>query len=417
MYCHHCGKKRTDDAIYCSQCGRLLEVEMEFETEASAEAEAGAFESAAAAETAISNEQRYMPKDAGKQGGARSLWAWLTPVLLAFVTAAVVFAYYSYESDLNDRVMDMQADARSMALTGKYAEALAMLKEAADARPDYAALQADVDIVSYVIELEHSAAAAGMLIEERKLSEAKQALEQVRDALRGHSEPIFAKVKEQLEVHQVKLGVMTLTEELAELKTVDELEAKLNVANNLDSDEAIAVREQIVARIVEISYAEAEALLGKKNYNDALAVTNRALDFALDDEKLTELEERIRQAQEQYEQAEQQRLEQAMQNAAAEDLKNQTAAVEVVNIETTLDEFGDLNIAGELKNAATRPIYGISIQFTVMDAEGNELGSGTADATPQYVEPGETMSFSSTVYGVYVDNTTVVVDHATWYLD
>lgn len=129
------------------------------------------------------------------------------------------------------------------------------------------------------------------------------------------------------------------------------------------------------------------------------------------------LAKKITDAQADYEKREQRRLEQAMQQAAAEDLKNQTAAVEVVKIESTLDEFGDLNIVGELKNAATRPIYSISVQFIVYDADGKEVGKGKAEATPDYVDPGQKITFNSTVYGVYVENTTVVVDHATWYLD
>jgi hypothetical protein len=198
---------------------------------------------------------------------------------------------------------------------------------------------------------------------------------------------------------------------------VDELDAKLKVANHLEGEEASALREQILAKIVAISVKDAEALLKTKNYSEALEITSKGLEIASGNEQLAALEKQINKAQTDYEKTEQQRLEHAMQQAAAEDLKNQTAAVEVVKIDSKLDELGNLTITGELKNAATRPIYSISVQFIVYDAAGKEVGKGTAVASPDYVDPGEKLSFTSTLDGVHVENTTVVVDHATWYLD
>lgn len=318
---------------------------------------------------------------------------------------------------MNDRVVKLQLEARTSALEGKYEVAQAKLKEAAEARPAFASVQKDLEIVAMAIELSRSVAAAGKQLEEKNLEDAELTIEKAKNELHGHSEPIFLSMKEQLRGYAVKLNVLKLTAELADLNTVDELGAKLSIASQLEGEEAAAVKEQIIVKIVEISIKEADALLKKKSYSDALAITGKGLLYAKDEVKLINLEKKITDAQAAYERDEQRRLEHAMQQAAAEDLKNQTAAVEVVQIESTLDEFGDLNIEGELRNAATRPIYSISVKFIVRDAEGNEVGSGTAEATPDYVEPGESIRFTSTVYGVYIQNTTVVVDHATWYLD
>nr|WP_243864669.1 FxLYD domain-containing protein [Paenibacillus castaneae] len=106
-----------------------------------------------------------------------------------------------------------------------------------------------------------------------------------------------------------------------------------------------------------------------------------------------------------------------MQKEAAEDLKNQTAAVDVIHIKTTLDENGDVYIEAELKNVATRPIYSVKIQYTVLDKGGKEVAKGKAAVLPDYVEPGENMSFKEAVKDVHMEDTTVIVDHITWYLD
>jgi len=417
VYCHHCEKKQTDDAIYCSQCGRMLADGEEAAAAASDERSMVLTERAASVETDLISQHSSKAKSTRRRSAKGSIWAWLMPIIFALITTGSVFSYYIYESEINDRVIKLHVEAKSEALAGNYEKAQKLLQEASDARSGFGALQKDAEIVALVAELSQSITAAGKQLEEQKLEEAEQTLDRISSELKGHKEPIYARIKHQLDDYTVKLGVMRLTEELADLNTVDELESKLNVANQLDGEEALALREQIVAKIVGISYKEAEALLKKKNFSDALALTDRALVFAKDNEQIITLAKKIAQAQTDYEKREQRRLEQAMQQAAAEDLKNQTAAVEVVKIESTLDEFGDLSITGELKNAATRPIYSISVKFIVYDAEGKELGKGTAEATPDYVDPGQKITFTSTVYGVYVENTTVVVDHATWYLD
>ncbi|WP_157265618.1 FxLYD domain-containing protein [Paenibacillus sp. FJAT-27812] len=420
MYCYHCGKKRTDDAVYCSQCGRLLAMDGETTTAAIDNQTVVLSETAVAIETNYERElalQPSVPSIVRRRSAKRSVRTWLMPIILALITAGSVFSYYIYQSGINDKVLKLQTEAKAQALAGKYAEAAALLKEASMARPGFAAVQKDAEVVDHVIQLSQSAAAAGKQLEEQSLTEAEETLDQLKNELRGHTEPIYAKVKDQLRGYRAQLELMKLTDELSDLNTVDELEAKLKVANHLEGDEASALREQILAKIVAISLKDAEALLKTKNYSEALEITSKGLEIASGNGQLAALEKKINKAQTDYEKTEQQRLEHVMQQAAAEDLKNQTAAVEVVKIDSKLDEAGNLTITGELKNAATRPIYSISVQFIVHDAAGKEVGKGTAVASPDYVDPGGKLSFTSTLDGVHVENTTVVVDHATWYLD
>ncbi|WP_208414578.1 FxLYD domain-containing protein [Paenibacillus castaneae] len=415
MYCHHCGKKRMDDAIYCSQCGRRLAADEEALVAADAPMIAGVSEIAASSETEAVNSPSF--RSNGKRSKGGSLWSWLIPISLALVMAASVFTYYKYQLSINDKVIRLQNEAKTEALAGKYAEALALLKEAANDRPKFTALRKDALIIAHAAEQERAAEAASKQLEENNLSEAELALIKLKDELKGHTEPIYARVREKLTALNDKLGIMKLTDELADLVTVDELAAKLSIASHLDSEDAVSIREQLVEKIVNISLVEAEALLKKKNYTEALAVTVKALTFAKEDDRLVSLENRINNAQAQYEKSEQQRLEQAMQKEAAEDLKNQTAAVDVIHIKTTLDENGDVYIEAELKNVATRPIYSVKIQYTVLDKGGKEVAKGKAAVLPDYVEPGENMSFKEAVKDVHMEDTTVIVDHITWYLD
>ncbi|MDQ0115066.1 FxLYD domain-containing protein [Paenibacillus harenae] len=422
MHCHQCGKLQPEDAVYCNKCGKQLRVEA-VEQSPIAAIDAGIetidSETAVGAEPGLShiNITQAEAVLSVRQRKSGSWWMWLTPVALAVAAAAAVIVYYGYESRLNDKVIELQQQAREDALAGKYDQALASLEEAALFRPDFAPVQADKGIIKLAAGYEGLLESAKGHLADGKLIDAERLLIQVKEDLKDTVEPIFGKSKELLDTLSSELALQKLTQELDTSTTINELAAKLNVASGLEGDEATAVSEQIKAKIVDIGYEEAESHLKKKKYNDAMDAVDKALLYVSDDERLLGLKSKISGAKAEYEQAEQQRIEHAMQKAAEEDLKNQTAAVEVVRIEGTLDEFGDLNIHGELKNAATRPIYTVVVEYTVYDAQQNKIGTGTAEATPDYIEPGEAMSFSGTVYGVYVENTTVVVDHATWYLD
>ncbi|MCA0756799.1 FxLYD domain-containing protein [Paenibacillus sp. N4] len=410
MYCHYCAKKRPDDAVYCQQCGRLLAADDD------AEAAAGLEPSVPSVPT-IPAPRADSHAPAEMRGGKSSVRAILLPLLLAVFTSCGLAAYYMYEEGLNDRVLELQAEAKAKALAGSYSEALEKLRQAAETRPAFAAIHADLEVVLHVMELEEKAEEADKLLKEQKTKDAEQAIVEARSLLKGHNEPIYAKVRERLDGSVTQLGILKLKQELDGLQTVEELEARLQVAKSLDGGESAEVQAEIIGRIADICYKDAETLLLNKNYSGALAVTAKALEHAQDNEKLLALENRIKQEKEKYEKAEQQRLEQAMQKAAAEELKNQTAAVEVVLIQTSLDEYGDLTVEAQLKNVATRPIYSVVVNYIVYDAEGNEIASGKAEATPNYVEPGETMTFLEIIPGVNAENTTAAVDHATWYLD
>lgn len=412
MFCHHCNRSFAEDALYCSQCGKPLLPQQNIGAE-----ESGDW-ALALAETASSSDKEIGAINKKK----RTIWIWLMPVgfvALALVTAASVLVYYQYEIKRNDLVLNLQHEAKTAALAGQYEEALRLLEEAADIRPQFTALREDASIVQHAAELSRQIAeaeeqfSAGQATE----SETERELERVKNELSGNKQPIYAKLRGKLDDLGVQLMVIRLTKEVEEISSFKELSETLNVVNGVIGEDAAILRETIIGKIKDISIAEANQLLGKKNFSAAVAAIDQALELAKGDEELLAKKQHIAAERSRYERAEQQRIEQAMQRAAEEDLINQTAAVEVVNIEQTLDEFGDLTIEGRLKNAATRPIYSVAVDFTVYGEDGEVAGKGSGTASPNYIEPGEEMSFTATVYGVYIENTSVVIDHVTWYLD
>lgn len=415
VYCHHCGREHAADAVYCSQCGKLLDslvtTAEELDNQKSAaldEWEIGTSEASAALELEPS-------KLAVSRG--RAILIGLIPIFIFVVTAAAVLSIYLYESNMNERVLEWQNKAKQEALDGNYEAALERLNKAAEARPEYESVRADLAVVKEAAAFQQTIDAVNEKLKQNEVQEAKPLLEELMTKLRGREEQVFAVVREQAADLTVRMTVIQVEDELGELKTVEELVVKLNQVKGLNGEDALELKKQIEAQIAEIIISQANDLLKKKNFTEALSIIQKGITYVPDDEKLAKLYDKVQKDKKKFEQAEQQRIENAMQKAAEEELINQTAAVEVLKTETDLDLFGDFHINGKLKNAATRPIYSVSIEYTVRDSEGNVIESGTVEATPAYVESGETFSFNAVVHDVEDEKATVVIDHATWYLD
>ncbi|RJX39686.1 hypothetical protein D3P09_09775 [Paenibacillus pinisoli] len=415
MYCHHCVRSYAENARYCSQCGRRLHSHRIIESAGWEEARS---------EGAASIELAGGPAFDGRAAPAEAMYkpglGWQLPLALAglaFVVAIAVVMYYQYEKGVNETVLRLQSEAKTAALSGEYIVALEKLEDALEARPRFKSLTADIEIIQHVMELERMTGQIDTSLSIGMIDEAESGLNRLKTEFGGHKEPIYDKLRDSLDELNMKLTLLKLTKEYETLTTVKELGEMLNVVNGLIGEEAAELRGDIIVSIQDITAREVEQLLARKNFTGATAAVNRSLAWVREDKELLALLNKIKEEQSRYERLEQQRIEQAMQRAAEEDLINRTSAVEVVGVEKTLDEFGDLTIEGTLKNIATRAIYSVVVEVIVQSKDGAVLSRGKATVTPEYIEPGEQMTFTTTVYGIYSEETTVVVDNAEWYLD
>ena len=403
MYCHHCERRQPDDAVYCCYCGRLLDIKEGYEAEAAAGTEYAA--------------KPPNPEGRVREHKAGSQWIWLTPLICAVLVMATLIYYYQYEKGLNEQVASLHKQAQVEALEGKYAQAAATLDEAIGLREDHVGLRADMAIVVMAAKLEHSLMITGKQLDEKDAEGARKGLDAVADNLGSRKEPMFDRLQEQLLGQQERLMALRMSLQLHEIHSIEDLGYALSTLSGLGSKEAIDAREGLIGRIVSITDTSGRLLLKKKKFNDAIMTVNKGLEYAKYDESLLALLEEIKLAKEKYEHNEQLRLEQAMQNAAAEDLKNQTAAVEVLHVESFIDAEGRFTVQGELRNAATRPIYRVSVEFTVYNEAGEKLASGMAEASPEYAELGEKLNFYNDEIELLEEQTTVTIDNVTWYLD
>lgn len=405
MYCHHCQRSFAEDAIYCSQCGRKLlqhnitgiqkvGIWPDDTHKLPADEHAAAQE---AAQDLVAASGEVEKQHVKRRNSNFVLKATVGFILLFSIISGLLFHFYKVELDINEEVLNLQSMAKVEALAGNYEESLGLLQEAITLRPNFAALAQDENMVYHAIRIERMGDELEQTIVSGKESDAEAQLEELRQELKGFKEPVFDRHRERLEELNMKYTILSLTNELSKLGTIEDLGNLLNVANGLIGKEATTLKEQITDRIRTTATAEVNKLLERKRYSAALTITDEALGWVRGDDILMELKQKVKQEQASYALAEEQRIQRAMEEAAAEDYINQTAAVELIEFEKVMNEMGDIVVVAHLKNVATRAIFNVSLHYEIVNGEGAVIGSGKIGVTPDYVASGEGMTFSVTL--------------------
>lgn len=433
MYCHKCGNKIEDEsALFCHKCGTELKIEKTDGLDSEQNLKQPIDEPVEQTYEVHDNEsntddlddktdleqtsQEEISSRVMINTGRKSLlWPIAIPVLSLLLSGSIGYFYYQHQMNVNQQVIDMKDKAEKAALKGEYKQALSLLKEATDLRPTYTVLQDDQKQIQKAVELEKSLDDISSSLKRQELEKANSKISKFKDSLKNLKGPLFSPFQKRIADKETMLAVAKIKVELDKLNTVDQLSVKLTSLSSLKSKESDEVNQLIRSKIVTLTLKDAEKLLNKKQYSEALDSVDKGLNYASKNSKLLSFKDRIKKEQTAFEKAEQERIEQAMEAAAQEDLNNKTAAVSVENLDVYLDEYGDLTITGDVQNTATVAISSITIYYTMYDYSGNTIGSDSMYVDSYYLEPGEVGSFSDTQYGVNQE-VTVEIDNATWYL-
>lgn len=340
----------------------------------------------------------------------------IIPILSLFIVSVGVLFYYSHEHNINAEVLALRETAEKEALQGNYDRAVEQLEKAVKLRPSYKLLQEEMAVIRRAQGYRDSFILIGEKIKSSQFEEASKELASIKEKLSSEQGPLFEQFPRVVEDSEIKITVGIIKQELNALNTVEELSGKLAIISTLPEKEASAVKKEILNKIVQISIEQVETNLSNKQFSEAFKTIDRGLLFAVNDEKLLAMRDRVQQDKTAFEQAEQQRIEKAMEAAAQEDLKNRTAAVEVSDFSIEVDEFGDLFLTGAVKNIATTSISSITINYTIYDENGQYLDDRSTSVYPYALAPGEKGTFEDIYYGVY-QTVKVEIDNITWYLN
>jgi cell division protein FtsL len=430
VFCNQCGEKLAAESKFCANCGApVAKPEKEVKEDGSSGPAFPEENGIAAADESLPEEltdnedevnTTENSAEVSRSERKRFTFKGALPVifpLVSFLLVAIGLSYYYIqEKEVNAEVLDIKKSAEETALKGDYEASKKLLEEGISKRPAFIVLQEDLELVDLAIELEGILDTASSKIKKTEFEAASKGLVSLKSKINNSESPLFEPFKAKVEEKEVQIAVGTIKKELNGLKTVDELAGKLSILAALPEKEATPVKTEILNKIIQISTDDAEGKLKGKQFTDAFSIIDKGLEYASNDKKLLAFRDRVEQERSAFEQAEQQRIEQAMEAAAQEDLKNRTAAVEVLGLTAEVDEYGDLYVTGEVKNTATAAISSVTIYYSVYDANNSYITEGSATVYPYYLEPGESGSFDDIYYGIYQD-ATVTVDNITWYLN
>jgi tetratricopeptide (TPR) repeat protein len=395
MFCHKCGEKQDLRSTFCSGCGTELIKGKDYDNSSRREKKEGS-----------------VPPSTGKVTAML-----LVPFLTLLLTGGGVYGYYSYEESNNHKVANWKERAEELALEGKYDEAIQYLKKARSLRPVYTILKEEISVLEKAKSYKKSMDQIAQLIKKRDYENATKQVEELKGLKKKEEAPLLNQFSAKIEEAEITITVGKIKEEVDKLTTIDELAKKLSVIKSLSSGEAAKVKDQIISRMVQITSDQAESALQDNNFSDALVIVDKAMSHSGNHEQLTALKETIQQKKSSFEKAEEERIQQAMEMAAQEDLKNRTEAVELISLETQVDEYGDLHIYGEVENTATASIYSVDISYSVYGSDGSLLTTGYTSVFPYYLNAGDTATFNDSVYYVYDEITSVEIDNITWYVE
>ena len=416
MYCHPCQRTFSDDAIYCSQCGQKLTDTASF-SENKLEQTIAIYPADELEKLAIvKKNKRQLKQKPVFNFVFRSVIVMM--IVFVFLCTALIFAYRK-EVKINEQVLLLQSEAKAKALAGEYEEALLKLDEAIILRPNFQALKADHNIIHEAIRIQRLADEINIALDKGIEVESEKKLDLFRQELNGFKEPIFNSHREQLETLNMKFTILSLTNELTQIFTVDELGNLLNVVNGLVGEDASTLRDQIKDRIRTTTTAEVNELIKLRRYSAAITTINESLTWLRNDKQLVDMKTNIENQRHEYELAEQKRIQEAMEQQAAEDLINQTAAVELVSFTKRLDELGQGVIIVSLKNVATRAIFDVELEYSALNAAGEVLYTGKTDVEPEYILSGDSLVFNFTL-PAHLDVAMVnqiKINKGTWSLD
>ncbi|MBU9721573.1 MULTISPECIES: FxLYD domain-containing protein [Bacillaceae] len=426
MYCYQCGKNLPEESQFCSYCGtdEISKVTNDSNDDDNfhtpADVSTNHIDATIEHESTVPSseqniQQEYKRTRPRKKGSF--IFSILLPIITFFALLGGLFYYFLHETSINEKVIELQLSAEEAAWSGDYEAAIDDLVEAKALRPTYVVLDDNLQIIQRAETLSNELAEIKNHIEAGELIEAEQSLNLFNEELSKESSLLFTKFHEEALQQQRLITVGKIELELNELTTVNELSDRLSIIRSTPTEKSDEVITRILDKIVQISLDNAVTSLERNQFSEAITTINQGLVLAMDNEELLSLKDSILDQQSSFEQAEQQRIEAAMEAAAQEDMRNRTNAVDVIVFDTEMDENGDIYIHGELKNIATVEISSVEVNYSIYDEAGNKIGSSFAAVSPDYLSPEQSGMFEDYYFlNEIYERVTVQIESIAWNL-
>jgi hypothetical protein len=255
------------------------------------------------------------------------------------------------------------------------------------------------------------------LVEENQYNEAIKSIDTLQEELKSRNGPIFERLSLSMGKQEEHIITAQAAHDLPSKDIINDLMPLLNTIKDYDSEEAVKTANDIRAKIIDLTHDKASSELKDKNFTVAMATVEEGLKLESDSAKLIGLKKTIETQKKEFEDAETERILKAREFATNENLKNTTAAVELISSNGYYDENTENFIVEiSVKNVATRPISNLVVYYDLLDEYGSVVGSSTGYVQPDILDVGE----SGSVYNYhYTDGsmTSVNVTNFEWYIN
>jgi tetratricopeptide (TPR) repeat protein len=403
VFCTQCGTKIPDSSRYCTACGAAV-------LDASGKPVA-AMSAMSSGPTARNSYAASAPD----QVKLRPVM-WVMPLTSFVVALLIIGGTYLYQVSVDDDVERSRKIAENYVLKGEMQKAEILLKSALEKRPNHKTIQADLHWIDLVQGVEKLMQTAQEQTQGKDYAKALATLEQAEKQAGSFAGELGDSLRRRITDQKHAVTVAQVKAELDGKQTLEELAPLLTKVADLNLPEAKQAAAEVRKRMAEVALAQAKTLVDQKQFDSALTLINKALGYDASNEQLLAYKEQIASQQTAFEQAEQQRLEQAMIAAAREEEANRTKAVQVVSVEGQAGEYGDYIITGQVKNSGTRPVSDVYVTFTLTNANGDREELSTY-VSPYTLQPGETGTFDYTYYLLDESDLKVEVTDVTWMVE
>lgn len=396
LYCHKCRTSLIEGSQFCPSCGTKIELKN--------------------SPTSVQNvpiEESTKPMVAVIKE-KKSNVIWLLPAFTALFAVIVIVGFYFHETSISRDVEVLVQLAEKKALEGDLQTAKESIEQALLNRPNHTIAAINLTII------QNGELYEGLLKEALSHSDANQydeafiLLNQIDEQLTDYHGPFYDRFKEQSGILTTSITLASVRDSQEDLQSIDELANLLEKIEAFTSEESQELIALLKRRIVDIAVNNAQNHLQKNQFSEADAEIEHGLKFDESSDKLLAYKETVRDEKTAFEEAEINRLEQAMAKVAQEDVHNRTNSAELLLIDFSYDDdYSDFYVWGEVKNRGTRPISTIEINYSMYDLEDQFIDSSSTYVFPNQLMPNETGSFEETLV-IYDTVGRVEIDTYNW---
>jgi len=398
MFCSNCGKRISEGVKYCSYCGQVVESERS---------------ALSTSQNVVTTEESQKVNKALKPSNPL---LWILPLCAFIMTIFAVGGYFAYELKVDKDINNIIATGESLVLAGDLDKAQRLFKQGLTHRPNNKTLITNLQVIEEGQHFEGLLKEAQHYFSNENYTSALALLTEVEKQA-TLKEGVFYEQYVQKALFQYANTTIAALDKEDPAKMSHKLDDVIKKLKNFEGEESGELQNQILKKVTDTAYNNAQKHLQLNQFTEAIKEVDKGLTYDAKNEKLLAFKDTIAQTKKSYEQAENKRIEKAMQQAAQEDLANRTEAVYLVEWDYHYDyNYNYLSLWGEVQNIGTRPISMVKVYYSVYDIYGQFIGKAEGYIYPNYLMHKEGGSFEQGHY-ISTEVGNVTIDYFTWYVE